>query len=233
MTKTRLFAVLSVSLCWISCGSSSTTSPGDAAPTSAVDTAPTSAIDTAVTTTVDAPAASDTAPINAVDVAPINVIDSSITNAVDTAPTLGDIDGGANASCPNLAGAYILTTQIVSTTCKLGLNTITQPITYTFKQTAPSCSFTMTASIYPSSTYTGHFVMAGGKAKVIWDSVAPAPTILSYALTYTGEDLTITPGTTAATSMIAGSFTWHSGADCDGTTNVCNGAVPAGCPTLK
>ena len=75
--------------------------------------------------------------------------------------------------------------------------------------------------------------MAGGKAKVIWDSVAPAPTILTYALSYTSEDLAITPGTTAATSTIVGSFAWHSAADCDGTTNVCNGAIPAGCPTPK
>jgi hypothetical protein len=235
--------VLSLSLGWISCGSSSTTT-SDATATNAFDTGPTNAFDTGPANVVDAAPASvvDTAPASVVDTAPTNTIDAtptsngidaSIADAIDTGLTTGDIDAGRNDSCPNLAGAYILTTQIVSTTCKLGLNTVTQPITYTFKQTAPSCSFTMTASIYPSSTYTGHFVMAGGKAKVFWDSVSPAPSILTYALTYTGEDLAIMPGATAATSTIAGTFTWHSAADCDGTTNVCSGALPAGCPTPK
>jgi hypothetical protein len=119
----------------------------------------------------------------------------------------------------------------VSTTCSLGLHTITQPITYTFTQTAPSCKFTMTNSIYPGSTYTGHFTMAGSNAKVTWDSVDSAPTVAGYALTYTGEDLTITPAVAPATSTVSGSFTWHSAAGCDGTTNVCSGTVAAGCPT--
>ena len=239
MTQPRLYAVLSCSLCLISCGSSSTTSVVDASPT-------TNPIDTGSTpSTIDAPSTSaiDTSSTaNAVDAPATNTIDTSstpsgidaATTAIDAAPTAGGIDGGPSGVCPNLAGAYTLTTQIVSTTCKVGLNTVTQPITYTFKQSAPSCSFTMTASIYAGSTYTGHFVMAGGKAKVFWDSVAPAPTILTYALSYTGEDLAITPGATAATSTIVGSFTWHSAADCDGTTNVCNGAIPTGgCPTPK
>jgi hypothetical protein len=140
---------------------------------------------------------------------------------------------GSSDSCANLAGAYSLTTQIVSTTCKLGLNVITQPITYTFTQAAPSCQFTMANSIYAGSTYKGHFVMAGSNAKVIWDSVNPPPSSAGYALTYTGEDLIITPGATSSTSTIIGSFAWHSAAGCDGTTNVCNGLVPAGCPTPK
>ena len=149
-------------------------------------------------------------------------------NVVDADGT--KLDGSRDA-CPNLAGAYKLTTEIVSTTCKVGLNVITQPDTYTFTQTAPSCQFTMTNSIYTGPIYAGHFAMAGSQAKVIWDSVTPAPTAATYAITYTSEDLTITPGTTVGSSTIVGTFTWHSAAGCDGTTNVCNGSVPAGCPT--
>jgi hypothetical protein len=134
-------------------------------------------------------------------------------------------------NCPSLAGAYSLTTEIVSTTCSVGLHAITEPASYTFTQAAPSCNFTMTNSIYAGSTYTGHFAMEGSQAKVIWDSVAPAPSVAGYALTYTGEDLTITPAAAPATSTIVGSFTWQSAAACDGTTNVCNGSVPAGCLT--
>jgi hypothetical protein len=107
------------------------------------------------------------------------------------------------------------------------LHTITQPITYTFEQTAPSCDFTMTNSVYPDSTYTGHFTVEGTQVKVTWDSVSPTPSAAGHALTYTGEDLTITPATLA----LAGTFSWQSAAGCDGTTNVCNGSVPAGCPT--
>jgi hypothetical protein len=131
----------------------------------------------------------------------------------------------AGDNCPDLAGAYSVTTEIVSTTCRLGLHTITQPDTYTFTQIAPSCQFTMTNSIYPNSTYAGHFIVTGDNAKVAWDSVTPGLASAGYALTYTAEDLIIAPGT------LSGNFTWHSGAACDGTTNVCNGSVPSGCPT--
>jgi hypothetical protein len=73
--------------------------------------------------------------------------------------------------------------------------------------------------------------MVGTNAKVTWDSVVPAPTSAGYALTYTAEDLTIVPGPTPDTSALFGTFTWQSAAACGGTTNVCHGAVPAGCPT--
>jgi hypothetical protein len=147
---------------------------------------------------------------------------------IDTGTGAGTGTGTGAAvgdNCPDLSGAYSVTTEIVSTTCRLGLHTITQPDTYTFTQTAPSCQFTMINSIYPSSVYTGHFVVTGASTKVIWDSESPALTSTGYALTYTAEDLTIAPGT------LSGSFTWHSGAGCDGTTNVCNGSVPTGCAT--
>ena len=141
-----------------------------------------------------------------------------------TVPVPGD-------SCSNLAGTYNVTTEIVSTDCKKGLNVITQPITYVFTQAAPSCAFTMTNSVYSGSVYTGHFTMAGSNAQVTWDSVAPTPSSAGYALTYTAESLTIVPGATPETSALFGTFSWHSGAACDGTTNVCSGSVPAGCPT--
>jgi hypothetical protein len=142
-----------------------------------------------------------------------------------------DDSGVSSDGCSSLAGAYSLTTEIVTTTCPVGLHTITQSITYTFTQTAPSCSFTMTNSLYAGSIYTGHFVMAGTSAKVLWDAVDPLPTAASYALSYTAEDLTVTPATASAPSTIVGSFTWHSAYPCDGTTNVCTGSVPAGCLT--
>jgi hypothetical protein len=92
-------------------------------------------------------------------------------------------------------------------------------------QTAPSCSFTMTNSLYPDSLYSGYFTMDGAQAKVTWTSVVPAPAAVGGALTYTGENLTISPG------AISGSFDWSSAASCTGTTNVCNGSVPSGCLT--
>lgn len=143
--------------------------------------------------------------------------------------------GGSGSStsdnCPNLAGAYSVTTEIVSTTCSVGLHTITEPITWTFVQTAPSCSFTMTNSVYPSSQYTGHFTMVGNNAEVTWTSVNPAPTVLGTTLTYTSENLTIIPGVAPATGTISGSFNFHSSSPCDGTTNVCHGSIAGGCPT--
>jgi hypothetical protein len=75
------------------------------------------------------------------------------------------IDRGINA------GTYGVTTQIVSTTCAVGLHSITQPVTWTFAQTAPSCDFTMTNSVYPASQYAGHFTMVWNDAQVTWTSV--------------------------------------------------------------
>jgi hypothetical protein len=154
---------------------------------------------------------------------------SRLLTAVACSLCLAACGGGGDSGdeCPSLAGEYSVTTEIVSTTCALGLHTITQPITYTFAQAAPSCDFTMTNSVYPGSTYTGHFTVAGSEAKVTWDSVDPTPSAAGHDLTYTGEDLAIT----LATSALAGTFDWHSAAGCDGTTNVCSGTVPAGCAT--
>jgi hypothetical protein len=160
-----------------------------------------------------------------------NSIEASAMTS-DASATTNDNDASAttNDGCPNLAGVYSLTTEIVSTTCKLGLHVITEA-TYTFTQTAPSCNFTMANTVYPSAKYTGHFAMSGSQAKVIWDLIDPAPSAAGYALTYTAVNLVITPGATVAASTIIGSFAWHSAANCDGATNVCNGAVPAGCLT--
>jgi hypothetical protein len=132
-------------------------------------------------------------------------------------------------NCSNFAGTYSVTTEIVSTTCNLGLHAIT-PATLTVVQTAPSCSFTMTNSLYPSSQYAGYFTMQGNQATVTWTSVNPAPTVAGYSLTYKAENLTITPAVAPAAATISGSFDWHSGAGCDGTTNVCHGSV-ANCLT--
>jgi len=64
----------------------------------------------------------------------------------------------------------------VSTTCPVGLDYVTEGITWTFQQGAGSCDFTMTNTTYPGSQYSGHFTMAGSEAKVTWDSVSPTPT---------------------------------------------------------
>lgn len=135
------------------------------------------------------------------------------------------------STCPSFAGSYTVTTEIVGTTCALGLHVITQPITWTFTQTVPSCDFTMSNSLYPSSVYQGHFTMAGSQAKVTWDAVTPAPISGGFALTYTAEDLTVAPAAAGAAAFLFGSFGWHSAANCNGSTNVCHGAVPAGCVT--
>jgi hypothetical protein len=132
-------------------------------------------------------------------------------------------------TCSSFAGTYSVTTEIVSTTCPVGLHAITEPITWTFVQTAPSCSFTMTNSLYPSSEYSGHFTMQGSDAKVVWTTVTPAPTVGGGALTYTSEDLTIQPAVAPATPTLSGSFAWNNAYPCDGTTNVCSGSVAAGC----
>jgi hypothetical protein len=144
--------------------------------------------------------------------------------------------GGSNNSvpadnCSNFAGTYSVTTEIVSTTCPVGLHAITQPITWTFVQAAPSCTFTMTNSLYPSSQYSGRFTMEGSQAKVSWTSVSPAPVVSGYALTYTSESLTIRPAVAPAPPTISGSFAWSNAYPCTGTTNVCHGSVASGCLT--
>jgi len=142
----------------------------------------------------------------------------------------GGSSSAPEVSCPNFAGNYTLTTEIVSTDCPVGLHVVTESITWTFVQTAPSCSFTMTNSLYPTSLYTGSFTMVGNQAKVNWSSVNPAPTAANYALTYTSESLTISPAVAPATSTISGSFAWSSAYPCTGATNVCHGNV-ASCLT--
>jgi hypothetical protein len=136
---------------------------------------------------------------------------------------------GPADNCPDLAGAYSVTSEIVSTTCPVGLHTITEPITWTFAQTAPSCGFTMTNSLYAGSVYSGYFTMNGTKAEVTWTSVEPAPTVVGHALTYTSESLTITPAVAPATGALSGSFDWSSAYPCTGTTNICHGSVTSGC----
>ena len=130
---------------------------------------------------------------------------------------------GPADSCSDFSGPYSVTTEIVSTTCPLGLHVTTPSITWTFAQTAPSCSFTMTNSLYPSSQYSGYFTMVGTQATVTWTSVVPAPLVSGRTLTYTGENLTISPG------AISGSFDWSSAYPCTGTTNVCNGSAASDC----
>ena len=140
-------------------------------------------------------------------------------------------DGGtASDGCPSFAGAYSVTTEIVTTTCPLGLHVISTPVTWTFVQSAPSCNFTMTNSLYPKSQYAGVFSMDGTQAKVTWSTVTPAPMVSGRVLTYTSESLTISPAVAPATvGTISGSFDWNSAYPCTGTTNVCHGSVPAGC----
>ncbi len=226
MTKTRLFTALVSCACLVACGSGGGGTNGNIA-TDGADNGARS--DSALAPTPDDTDASPVASAAGGNVG----LDGSL--GAGGSPGGGGMvgsDGGTGSGdgCPSLAGAYAVTTQIVSTTCRLGLNAIT-PSTYTFTQTAPGCQFTMTNSIYSGSVYAGHFVMAGTNAKVIWDSVDPPPTSVGYALSYTAEDLTLTPGATAAASTLFGTFTWHSAAECDGTTNVCSGTVSAGCPT--
>jgi hypothetical protein len=142
----------------------------------------------------------------------------------------GGTSQGPADNCSDFSGAYSLTTEIASTTCPVGLHYITPAITWTFAQTAPSCNFTMTNSLYPSSQYSGYFSMEGTQAKVTWTSVDPAPNVSGYALTYTSEDLTVSPAVAPATSTISGSFAWSSAYPCTGTTSVCPGSVASGCP---
>ena len=125
-------------------------------------------------------------------------------------------------NCSDFSGTYSVTTEIVSTDCALGLHAISSSVTWTFAQTAPSCNFTMTNSLYPTSQYSGYFTMEGAQAKITWTSVVPAPSVAGRALTYTGENLTISPG------AISGSFDW-SAVSCIGTTNVCNGSAASDC----
>lgn len=145
-------------------------------------------------------------------------------------------NGGAGGSppaddCASFAGSYEVTTEIVSTDCPAGLHVVTQPVFWTFTQSAPSCDFTMSNSLYPSSQYTGRFTMSGSQAKVTWTSVEPAPIAGGHALTYTSENLTIVPAASPAPATLSGSFDWNSAYPCTGTTNVCHGSIAAGCPT--
>lgn len=147
-----------------------------------------------------------------------------------TGGTGGSGGGGTGGGCASFSGAYDVTTEIVDTTCPVGLHTISQPVTWTFTQAAPSCDFTMTNSLYSSSVYSGHFTMDGTRAKVTWTSVMPAPVVGGRALTYTAEDLTITAAAASAAGSVSGSFEWSSAYPCTGTTNVCSGTLTAGCP---
>jgi len=140
-------------------------------------------------------------------------------------------DTGPADECADFAGAYSVTTEIVSTTCPVGLHVISQPVTYTFTQSAPSCAFTMTNSLYAGSVYSGYFTMEGTQAKVTWTTVDPTPVVSGHALTYSSESLTITPAVAPATATISGSFAWSSAYPCTGTTNVCHGSIAAGCLT--
>jgi hypothetical protein len=73
--------------------------------------------------------------------------------------------------------------------------------------------------------------MEGTQAKLTWASVVPAPTTIGGAsLLYTSEDLTVTPASGSAAATVSGSFNWTAGS-CNGTTNVCHGALPSGCLT--
>ena len=141
----------------------------------------------------------------------------------------GDSSNPPADNCSSFAGTYNVTTEVVSTDCSVGLHAISQPITWTFTQTAPSCSFTMTNSLYPGSVYSGRFSMVGAQARVTWTSVIPAPSVLGRTLTYTSESLTITPAVAPAAATLAGSFNWSTASPCGGTTNVCHGSVAAGC----
>ena len=153
------------------------------------------------------------------------------TGSLDTATGSLDTAGTPIGGCPDLSGTYNVTTEIVSTTCPLGLHVITQPITWTFVQAAPSCNFTMTNSLYPASHYAGQFSMVGTQAKVTWTSATPAPIVSGFALTYSAETLTIAPAVPPAAAKLSGSFDWSSAYPCTGTTNVCSGSVASGCLT--
>ena len=58
---------------------------------------------------------------------------------------------GPADTCSDFSGTYSVTTEIVSTDCALGLHAISSSVTWTFAQTAPSCNFTMTNSLYQGS----------------------------------------------------------------------------------
>ena len=108
---------------------------------------------------------------------------------------------------------------------------ISQPVTWTFVQTAPSCRFTMTNSLYSTTQYAGYFTMQGTSATVTWTSASPAPIVGARSLTYTSETLTVHPAMAPAAATISGSFAWSSAYPCIGTTNVCHGSVATGCAT--
>jgi hypothetical protein len=146
----------------------------------------------------------------------------------------GGSSGGGGATtddCPSFAGSYQLTTEIVSTTCPVGLHALTQGVFWYFTQTAPSCSFTMTNSLYSGSTYSGYFSWDGTQGKITWTSVTPSPMVAGHALTYSSEDLTIIPWSHGTPGTVWGSFDWSSAYPCTGTTNVCRGNAASSCLT--
>jgi len=155
---------------------------------------------------------------------------ASLSAGIASAALLLACGGGGGSTpannCPNFAGNYSVTTEIVSTTCPAVLDRVTDA-TWKFTQAAPSCAFTMTDTTYSGSVYSGHFAMSGTDATVSFDSVSPAPTPGGYTLTYVSESLTIYPAVAPASSTISGSFVFHSAYPCDGTTNVCHGTVAA------
>ena len=244
---TRALTGTALALFLVACGSSSTSKDGggtsskDGDSTSSIDSA-TSSIDGG-TSSIDSATCSIAGGTSSSDRATGNIdggtssIDSATGNidggrsSIDSAT--GSIDGGSTpiGGCPDLSGVYNVTTEIVSTTCPLGLHVITQPIAWTFVQTAPSCDFTMTNSLYPTSHYAGQFSMVGTQAKVIWTTSTPAPIVSGYALTYAAENLTIAPAVPPAAAKLSGSFDWSSAYPCTGTTNVCSGSVASGCLT--
>ena len=230
---TRALTGTALALFLVACGSSSISKDGGG--TSSKDGDSTSSIDSA-TSSIDGGTSSIDSATGSIDGGTI-IIDSSScnidggTSSIDSAT--GSIDGGSTpiGGCPDLSGVYNVTTEIVSTTCPLGLHVITQPIAWTFVQTAPSCDFTMTNSLYPTSHYAGQFSMVGTQAKVIWTTSTPAPIVSGYALTYAAENLTIAPAVPPAAAKLSGSFDWSSAYPCTGTTNVCSGSVASGCLT--
>jgi len=154
--------------------------------------------------------------------------DTGGSSGSDTGGSSGSDTGTVGNNCTDFAGAYDVTTEIVATDCSLGLHTITQPVKWTFTQSAPSCAFTMKNSVYPDCVYSGYFTMAAAGAKITWTQVVPDPIVASRTLTYTSEDLSIS---VSSGRIIFGSFNWSSSSPCTGTTNVCHGTVPAGCAT--
>jgi hypothetical protein len=129
---------------------------------------------------------------------------------------------GPTDNCPNLAGAYPVTTEIMS---GYGSGTVTD-MTFTFTQTAPSCDFEMDNSHYSSASYKpvykGRFNWTGTEATFSWESVSPSPMASGYALSYPSSALTM--AVSGGVTRVFGSFNWAA-SSLSGSTNVCNGTV--------